>query len=321
MPLKVSIIITTRNRAGHLRKTLASLNQLHVPEDLPSELLVVDNASTDGTSDVVKTTRLSGLSMRYLHEPKPGQSNARNSGMANTTGQVILFTDDDVRVPMDWVEKMSSPILTGEAEAVAGGIRMAPNLKRPWMRNCHEAWLATSNDNWSPVVPTMTGANMAFSRRILERVPLFDPELGPGALGFADDTLFSLQLIETGFKILVKHDTWVEHHFDESRLLRSSWLANAQMRGRVKAYLTHHWLGDGIRHLLFKRLRSQARLAAWRCANPHQVFRREGCAEEELRMVRSVSFHKQFVVERRRPRAYGPRGIVKKETKPWSNKP
>jgi GT2 family glycosyltransferase len=229
--------------------------------------------------------------------------------MANTTGEIILFTDDGVRIPVDWIEKMSSPILKGEADGVAGLIKMAPHLKRPWMIGCHEGWLATSYNNWQPAVPTMTGANMSFSRRVLEYVPQFDPELGPGALGFADDTLFSLQLIEAGFKIKVKSDTWVEHHFDESRLLRSSWLANAKMRGRVKAYLMHHWLGESIQHPLLKRLLSQARLTAWRFANPHQLIRQEGCIEKELRLVRSYSLHRAFIRERARPRNYAVRGL------------
>ena len=47
----------------------------------------------------------------------------------------------------------------------------------------------------------LTGANMAFARRVLDKVPGFDRELGPGGLGFCDDTLFSLQLRTAGFRL------------------------------------------------------------------------------------------------------------------------
>ena len=94
---RISIIITTRNRAEHLRNTLKSFERLQVPKEWPAELLIVDNASTDHTAEVIKTSQLSQLPVRYWHEPKPGQSNARNSGMANTAGEVIIFTDDDVQ--------------------------------------------------------------------------------------------------------------------------------------------------------------------------------------------------------------------------------
>src|SRR5256885_122646 len=133
MTPRVSIIITTRNRAEHLRETLASFQRLQVPKELPAELLVVDNASTDDTAEVVKTCRLPNIPLRYLHEPKPGQSNARNSGLANTTGEVILFTDDDVRVSANWIEGMAEPILARKADAVAGGVRIAKELERGWM--------------------------------------------------------------------------------------------------------------------------------------------------------------------------------------------
>ncbi len=61
MTPRVSIIITTRNQAEHLRQTLESLGKVGVPQELPAELVVVENASTDYTVEVIKGTQLPQL--------------------------------------------------------------------------------------------------------------------------------------------------------------------------------------------------------------------------------------------------------------------
>ena len=95
----VSIIICTRNRAESLREALAAIGRCEVPRDLPAELLVVDNGSTDDTRQVVESTRLANMPVRYAIETRPGKGYAYNRALAETTGQVLLFTDDDVVRP------------------------------------------------------------------------------------------------------------------------------------------------------------------------------------------------------------------------------
>src|SRR5581483_12381122 len=99
----VSIIICTRNRAQHLKATLESLNRVRVPSDLSAEVIVVDNGSSDETGAIVKDTKLRDFALRYSVEPRPGQSNARNRGLGIARGRAILFTDDDVRPPGEWL--------------------------------------------------------------------------------------------------------------------------------------------------------------------------------------------------------------------------
>jgi cellulose synthase/poly-beta-1,6-N-acetylglucosamine synthase-like glycosyltransferase len=102
-------------------------------------------------------------------------------------GDIFVFTDDDIRPSHDWLEHLCNPILSEAADAVAGAIAIAPSRRRSWMEPLHCALLA-STDGWDARNPdAMNGANMAFSRRVLAKVPGFDPELGPGALGFWDE--------------------------------------------------------------------------------------------------------------------------------------
>ena len=113
MDASVSIIICTRNQADSLRRTLVSIGKAIVPPRWNVELLVVDNGSSDYTREVVSAVRLSNVCLRYVNEPTTGLGYARNTGLRETSGEIILFTDDDFRVPLDWIEGMCRPVLDG----------------------------------------------------------------------------------------------------------------------------------------------------------------------------------------------------------------
>lgn len=316
MSVTVSIILCTCNRADSLRATLESFASLEIPADLPAELVVVDNGSTDHTRDVVSRASLVNIDLRWVPEPRRGKGYAYNTGMRAATGDVLLFTDDDVRVPQDWVAGMCRPIVDGVADAVAGGVRLAPHLLRPWMTPLHRSWLA-STEFLNPQAPEeMVGANMAFSRRVLDRVPEFDVELGPGARGFADESLFSWQLLRAGFRLAPAFHVVVEHHVDPGRLSRASFEAMARSRGRCEAYLRHHWEHDGWPHPRLHRALSVARLWATRVVRWRETMQAEGMAEWEMYLLRHIQTLQSWPAEVARPRAYDQFGLVKRRRAP-----
>ncbi|HEX7316871.1 MAG TPA: glycosyltransferase family A protein [Pyrinomonadaceae bacterium] len=310
--MHVSIAICTYNHRESLRLTLDAVGRARLPEGLRCELLVIDNASTDGTAELVQDYRLdNGLPVVYLFEPRQGQCFARNAALARARGRFILFTDDDVRPPQDWIEGMCAPLLAGTAHAVAGGVRIAPHLERPWMGWMHRAWLA-STDSLNPQEPEhMVGANMAFSREVLERVPAFDTELGPGASGFHDESLFSFQLKRAGYRIVSAFGVTVEHHFDESRLLRANFLDTAGKMGRSSAYWAHHWEHQELRRPRLELALARLRLAKWRARRRRETLGAEGMPEWEMVLVKQAHFHRQYLLERERPRNYERHGLVK----------
>jgi hypothetical protein len=157
----------------------------------------------------------------------------------------------------------------------------------------------------------MVSANMAIGRHVLDRVAAFDVELGPGALGFGEDALFSLQLLRAGFRIVSAFDATVEHHVDPSRLTRAGFREAAEHRGRTLAYRRHHWehldLPDAARRLRRRRVRlALARLA-------HPVAPPEGMPSWEMSLREDVAFLRQYRLERRRPRNYDREGLVKRD--------
>lgn len=309
--MNISIILCTRDRAKDLQETLRSLNNVAIPGGCNCELLLIDNASIDGTPQVIEATQMTHMTVRHLKEPKAGKSRAGNLGLAEAQGEIIVFTDDDLRYPSDWLEEMLKPLRDGRYDAVTGAMRLAPHLERPWMGLMHRRWLAAEPEAVVGSTGHLVGANMAFKREVLCRVPGFDPELGPGARGFGDDTLFGHQLSEAGYRLgIIPVST--EHHFLPERLTRASFLSHAKKLGLSGAYTDHHWEHLQPRLPRLHLAKKIVQLALWRRAHPAEVAQTEGMHPCEMHHLRSLHIYGASLVESRRPHNYGRHGLVKK---------
>jgi glucosyl-dolichyl phosphate glucuronosyltransferase len=309
--MKVTVVVFTFNRAQSLGETLAKLALVWVPEGFETEFIIIDNASTDGTREVVNGYSKFPLRARYICEPVRGVANSRNRALACAKGDVIVFLDDDAQPTVSWLERLCAPILSGRAHAVAGKITIPAHLMRPWMTPRHRAYLGSTELLDSHDLQGLISANMAFSPSILIKVPAFDTELGPGRLGFWEDSLFSFQVKKAGYKMVAAFDAVVEHHFDPSRLLRTSFTDRASREGRCRAYVAHHW-----EHVKLASVRRDAwiltaRLLKRRITRIKECVQREGLPTWEMEMIEQLHFFRQYLTERKRPRAYSRHGLVK----------
>jgi glucosyl-dolichyl phosphate glucuronosyltransferase len=284
----VSIIICTRNRADFLSMTLQSLGRMEIPRDHSAELIVVDNGSTDGTAELIRTATLPNLSLHYIHEPRQGKSHGLNSALDAAQGEIILWTDDDVKVPRDWIAGMCELIEKGEADVTGGEVALAPHLERAWMTPLHRLWLADTRG--LPREERLPfGLNMAFHRRVLEIVPRVDTDLGPGAIGTGEDILFCMQLKEAGFRI-VSAPPMIEHYFDPARLLYSSWKKRARIEGRMEAYYAYHWFHGDVRLANLRVLLKKLQLTWLRLSRGSVAKNREGCSVYEANLIKYLEF-------------------------------
>jgi glycosyltransferase involved in cell wall biosynthesis len=288
--MKVSILICTKDRAASLRDTLSSLARVAVPRGWKVDLLVIDNGSRDGTREVVRAARFRFGTPRVESETILGVASARNRALDCASGEVLLWTDDDVRLPEDWIERMVTPIQQGRMDAVAGGVSLAFGRKREWMGPCLRSWLASSEGLSEGRPRRMIGANMAFHRRVLGSKVRFDPVLGPGGLGMGEETLFSYQIERCGFVIGSAFDAVVEHAFDCGRLCPAGFAKLAYSMGRSEAYIAHHWHGVDADGALWKRADALLRLTYWRCRARAQKKVPPGLLEGELQALARVHY-------------------------------
>src|ERR1043165_9240448 len=122
-PVFVSVVICTYNRSKRLNLALESLAQAMPLPAWDSELIVIDNGSTDQTRAVVKESgHLLGRRLRYVFEPKQGLSHGRNRGIQEARGDIILFTDDDVTVERHWLVRMKEAFDRFGSLAVGGKV-------------------------------------------------------------------------------------------------------------------------------------------------------------------------------------------------------
>ena len=102
--MKVSIVIATYNRRDILEKSLECLFRQDYLKD-QYEIMVVDDGSSDGTQEMVKGKNPS-CTLKYLkHKERRGPSKAKNLGINHAQGKVIIFIDDDVFCPPQFVRE------------------------------------------------------------------------------------------------------------------------------------------------------------------------------------------------------------------------
>lgn len=100
--MDVSVILCTYNNADRLRITLNAFCRLNRPEGVEWELVAVNNNSTDETEHVIHSFA-DRLPVAYVYEPKQGKSRALNTGLHAAGGDLIVFTDDDVKPSPGWL--------------------------------------------------------------------------------------------------------------------------------------------------------------------------------------------------------------------------
>jgi len=133
--LRATVAICTRNRSVMLRRVLESFCTQLVPKGVPWELLVVDNGSTDATSEVAAAF-VSRLPLRLVQEPEPGLSAARNRAVSEARGEYLLWIDDDAIPEPGWIAAYLEAFLAWPEAALFGGpIAVAFDAPLPdWFR-------------------------------------------------------------------------------------------------------------------------------------------------------------------------------------------
>jgi glycosyltransferase involved in cell wall biosynthesis len=192
LPL-LSAAVCTRNGARRLVECLDALVALDYPA-AQLDLLVVDNAPADDeTRRVVERYP----TIRYICEPRPGLDWARNRAIAEARGEILAFTDDDVSLDAGWAEAFGRLFAADDTIDAATGLVVADEMdvepqrlfeqyggfgrgfKREYFRVDSASGERTA-ERHAGAGRFGTGANMAFRRRLFDRIGRFDPALDVG---------------------------------------------------------------------------------------------------------------------------------------------
>ena len=122
----VSVVIPSFNRAEGLRLVLRAFERQR-PVDLPFEVVVVDDGSTDGTAEVLSSWRSRRFVLRFARQDNGGPAAARNRALRMVSGRYVLFGGDDIEPDVDLVaEHVTEHQRRGDARAAILGLTRWP---------------------------------------------------------------------------------------------------------------------------------------------------------------------------------------------------
>ncbi|MEM9999795.1 MAG: glycosyltransferase family 2 protein [Pseudomonadota bacterium] len=237
--MKLSIVICTRDRAATLEQTLAELLPQIAEEGSDVELVVVANDVSDNTLEVCRSAGVT-----CVEEPKRGLSHARNTSVAVTRGDAILWLDDDVSPEPGFLNAYLDALEHYPADAFFGGA-IHPDLQgNPprWAKSALKVipnvWagldLTQADQSLQNVdYPHPYGANMLVRRSAL--VVPFRSDIG-----------------RNGGKLLVGGEETAFFRLLKQRGLTGRWVEKATVRHRIGPdrqtldYVRRYFIGQGI---------------------------------------------------------------------------
>ena len=264
--VRVSVVVCTRDRGAELRECLLHLKALTY-DDI--EVLIVDNAPTDGAGRTAFAAEVGTDSrFRYLVEPRPGLSWARNRGLAEASGDIIAYTDDDVRVDKGWVSALVAGFERRPDIACVTSLVCTASLQTPsehyfdarvsWARSCEPQIYdhhAPVGDSLFPYSPGLfgTGAGMAFRTAVIRDLGGFDVALGAGTKSAGGEDLDAfVRVLQGGYALAYEPSSivWHHHRADLAALSRQMYSYGTGLT----AFMTKHLANRSTRWPLLRRL-------------------------------------------------------------------
>ena len=167
--LFISVVIPVRNE-GHTIKCL--LTDLEKQDHADFEVIVVDDHSEDNTTDLVGDVIIKDPRFRIIHSAGEGKKTALTLGIQAAKGAVIITTDADCRVSVQWISALSRFFREEDVKMVFGCVRMKGNSMFSSAQSLEFASLIGSGmamASWK--YPVMcNGANLAFRKSVFEEV-------------------------------------------------------------------------------------------------------------------------------------------------------
>jgi glycosyltransferase involved in cell wall biosynthesis len=203
MTTKASVVIPTLNGEATIGRQITSLLQQsqHI-----AEIIVVDNGSTDRTSDVARSFDRPELPVRLIVEPRRGANRARNAGISTATSDKVLLCDADDESLPGWAEEFST--LLDTFELAGGTVQLVTPVREAPVRILDPSTHPIIGDLRSPI-----GCSCALRRSTWARIGGFEPRLDGGY----EEVDFFLRAQILGASVGWSHRPLLAYSFDPTR--------------------------------------------------------------------------------------------------------
>ena len=258
----ISICICTYNRWPQLEITLESLVESSSALGSDDEIIIIDNNSTDRTQQVVDRFA-EKLPINYYFEPKQGLSVARNTALAQSKNDGIVFFDDDVSISSQALLTYKE-VFTRRPEHCYFGGKISiiwPAAKPRWLKSDDLALLNGLFGYYSPADVDLVydrqqngpyGANFALRRSLVNKVGNFNESLGVrgASIGRGEETEYFQRAQNAGCTGLYCVNAAVGHRFQLDRISIPYLFRYGIEKGRAEFILNHgcrnSWIADSL---------------------------------------------------------------------------
>ena len=148
-----SVVICCHNSAARLPETLSHLAHQQVPKDLDWEVLVIDNASEDGTAEVAQDvwSRCHPAPLRMIREERLGTSYARERGLEEARYDLVSFLDDDNWASPEWLGMVTEVMTAAPDIGACGGANEAvcEGARPRWFERFAESYAVGTQARWA----------------------------------------------------------------------------------------------------------------------------------------------------------------------------
>lgn len=246
----ISVIIPTHNRARLLEATLQSIQRQTLPHS-EFEVLVIDNASTDGTRVIAERHIQSSSNMRYVFEPSPGLHAARHRGAKDSKGDILVYADDDIEATPPWLAEIRGAFEDPNVAMVGGKVLPKYEAAPPdWL---NDAWdhvaegkfityfsLIDFGDSKLEIDPAYVfGCNFSIRKEILLQIKGFHPDAMPnnGILFRGDGETHVARMVKSsGQRTLYIPGAAIYHWVPASRMTKDYLIKRAFADGITKSF-------------------------------------------------------------------------------------
>jgi len=221
---RVSIIVVSHRRHAEICECLSDLAAQRTTVSF--EVVLLLQAYPSGAPESLAARFSGAFPLSVFHsEYGLGVHAARNAALARSSGEIIAFLDDDVRVPPDWLATLVPYYTDGSVGGVGGFVRhpgsrrLATRMLRPALglssRRYRIDWGGFHAIPWASHperdqdADWLSGCNMSFRRVALDQVGGFDE--GYGRYGF-DDVDVGLRVRRAGWRLVSSRRLAVAHH-------------------------------------------------------------------------------------------------------------
>lgn len=260
--LVLTIAVLTFRRPTELASCLqlvtahaAASSEAFADRRLVVTVLVVDNDPEASARDVVETAAASSpVDITYVVESQPGIAAARSRAvLESAASDVLVFIDDDERPTASWlVPLLTTWLQTGAAGVMGRVVSVFDSPLSPWVA-AGEFFRRRRMSSGTPIAVGAAGNLLLDLLQVRLLGVAFDPQLG---LGAGEDSLFTMQLVRAGGRLVWCDESVATDHVPADRMTRRWVLDRARSHGNTET-VVELLLADS--HHVAVRLRSACR--------------------------------------------------------------